>query len=456
MMRVAAVLLVAAAACGDDRIVLEQIDAVSGTRIKLDKFIYEDGTRQVDSSSFYDARLHTRCTPRIWADEVLRCVPVAADALYTDAACTTAIGVETSLHGAVVDLDWVTHFIGYDRVEGESMPSRLYRAGDEADAITSYYERRDGMCIGPLTAPAEATYYELAEELASTAMPELSKIEAGTGRLALEMLSTLDGMRVPTGLRDRTLDAPCTATAHPGGARCEPMDAATPYWFSDSTCTVPVLVIGIDVTVPTMALLTDADGCARYTSVAGEVTGWVYRRDGDSCVRYPMGMQRALALGDTIQIPTIERTVDEAGGRRLMEVTLHDPEDPALRFTGTGLVDRATRAECRRALVGETTRCIPATTSAAFTLYSNACTVPVDVVQTPARTCTPTAFATRAALDGAGTTLHAIGNRVTQPLSFGGADSCVDYTPPPGMVLHDIGPALPPETFMSALKYGER
>ncbi len=451
-MRRAAVLLVVAA-CGDDLTVLESIESVSGTRIKLEKVIYEDGTRQVDSDGFYDTRLHTRCTPRIWADDVLRCVPVAADALYVDDICDTAIGVETALHDGSIDLTWVTHFIGYDRVDGESLPTRLYRAGDPTDAITSYYERRDGACIGPLTAPIDVTYYELTEELPATAMPELAKVEAGTGRLALEMLTTLDGMRVLTGLHDRVLDQACTPAVHPDGARCEPTDAETPDWFSDSACESPVVVIGIEVPTPTVAAVVGADGCSTFRSIAGEVTGPVYRRSGEACVRYMLDTTRTLALGAALEIPALERTIDEAGARRLASVTLQATEDPSLRFTGPTLVDRATRAECRREMVGDFMRCIPATTLRGFRLYSDACTVAVAVVQVPVRTCSPISFATLESIDGDGTTLHAIGERVTQALTDGG---CVPYSAPPGMVLHALGPALPPETFMSAVKYGER
>lgn len=452
MTRVAAILLVVVAACGDDRVVLESIDSVSGTRIKLEKYIYEDGTGQVDHAGFYDTRLHTRCTPRVWADGVLRCVPVAADALYTDAACSTAIGVGTTLHGGSLDLTWATHFIGYDRVDGESVPIRLYRAGEPTDAIGSYYERRDGECIGPLTAPG-GTYYELSEELASTAMAELTKVEAGTGRLVLEMLSTLDGMRVATGLRDRLLDGPCTPTEHPGGARCEPEGVPQPSRFSDSACTAPALVFDVDAPAPRFASVVGEDGCASYASVGGEITGAVYQRVGEACVRQTLGGSlRALVLGDTIEVPSFERTIDETDAGRLSSVTLRDTEDLDLRFTAPALVDRAIRADCRRELVGEIMRCIPATTRPASTLY-DACVVPVAVVELPARTCMPIAFATLAAIDGSGTALHVIGDRVPRTLTD---SACVPYTPQPGMVLHVIGPALPPETFMSAVKYGER
>ena len=455
-MKSAALLLLLATACGDARIVLPRIDPVSGSRLKLEKFLYEDGTRQVDSSAFYDTRLHALCTPRVWADGVLRCVPVAADALFIDNTCTAALGVSAALHGSAVDLEFVTHFIGYDWVNGEPVPSRLYSAGDPTTAVDSYYELRDGVCTGPLFAPFEVPFYKLLDELSGLRMPQLEQVEVGTGRLALQLLTTTDGLRVPVGLRDRDLDAPCVAGTRPDGDVCEPTNAVNATWYADLDCTVPAVVVDADSPAPAVARREDPDGCPSYAPVAGEVTGPVFRRDGAACVQTTIDTsQRVLALGESLELPRLDRTLDGATSRRLAGVILHDEADPALRFSSDGLVDRAIRDDCRRELVGDTYRCMPARTRPGFTLSTDNCTIPVPVVALPARTCGTVAFATLPGLDGA-PAIHAIGDRVTVPLSILRGDTCVPYEVPPDVTLHGLGPALPPETFASALSYGER
>src|SRR5258706_15581040 len=81
------------AACGDNIPPEDILASVSGSRIVLQVYGYDDGARQVDTSVLYDLRLHSRCNAQPWADGVVRCVPEADDAVYTDAACTTLIGL---------------------------------------------------------------------------------------------------------------------------------------------------------------------------------------------------------------------------------------------------------------------------------------------------------------------------------------------------------------------------
>lgn len=452
-------LLIVLAGCGDAGTVVVQIEAVSGERIKLEKFLYADGTREVDASGFFDTRLHTRCTARTWADGIVRCVPVAGDAIFTDATCTTAVGVAAHLSGGPanpVDANWVTHFIGYDVVDGITLPARLYSAGAQTDPVAQYFARQDGMCVGPLSAPVDTTFYSLANEIDPTAMPVFEQTELGTGRLALRMLGTIDGMRVPFELYDRELDMPCTPMLRTDGVRCEPYDAFEPTWFLDSLCSTPVVVVEADEPLPPLTRFADNIGCASYAPTAAEVTAPLYRRFGSACIRTSTsGGQRAFTLGDPVVLPALAHTIEDDHDRRLAHVTLQDGEDRELRFPGTRLYDRAIRGECRREVTGDSARCIPAVTRFATTAYRGNCSVPVQVVELPARTCVPIEFATTI-VDGSTPTLHAIGNRVDELLSWPSEEGCVPFAPTHGHVAHYVGPALPPETFMSALRYGER
>lgn len=446
------IVLAVCSACGDAHQRPSQIEPISGQRIKLELYLYEDGSRQVDASSFYDTQLHTRCAPRRWADAEVRCVPIADEAVYTDAACSEVVGLAPTEQAREP-----THFIGIDRTDAEPVPARLYGAVATTDPVSAYYIRQNDACVGPLQPPSEAVFYELGEELAATRMQVFDEAELGAGRLALRVLHTSDGLRVPVGVRDRALDLPCTPTSRADGAACEPTDAVSATRFLDDNCTTPAVVVAANAEVPTIARAVEPTGCTSYFALGAEVSTSLYRREAGACIRATMlPGQRAFALAAPIELAAIDRTVDDSRGRRLATVTLEDPSDLALRFTGDRLVDHAIRGECRPELVGDTVRCLPTTLHPATTLYSTGCAVAVPVVELPERTCDPVAFASALTDDGTGIVLHAIGDPMTAPLFRLAGPSCVPYAAELGRIVRGLGPALPAETFVSGRKYGER
>ena len=109
------VVLLALAACGDEIHVETALEPQSGTRLKLEKYRFEDGTEQVEQHSFYDVEMHARCAPQTYVDGSTRCVPFADDALYIDPTCETAVG--RAVDPAITE---PTHFVGHDRVAGEA------------------------------------------------------------------------------------------------------------------------------------------------------------------------------------------------------------------------------------------------------------------------------------------------------------------------------------------------
>ena len=58
------VAVLACAACGDNLHRDDLFTAVSGSRLALQKYRYDDGTEQAVANEFYDTQIHTRCTPR--------------------------------------------------------------------------------------------------------------------------------------------------------------------------------------------------------------------------------------------------------------------------------------------------------------------------------------------------------------------------------------------------------
>jgi hypothetical protein len=443
-------ILAACSACGDAIERPPEIESVSGTRVKLELYLYDDGTRQVDPRAFYDTHQHTRCEPRRWVDGVQRCVPIADEAAYTDAACSELVGIAPALPPRPP-----THFLGIDWVDSAPVPARLYRAGAPTGAIGSYFMKRDGACVGPQAAPSEAAFYEVGDELPASAMAVLDDSELGTGRVALRMLGSSDGMQVAIGVRDRAHDLPCTPRARGDGVACEPVDAVPATRFLDSSCTIPAVTVASSSPVPAVASRIDSDdGCASYFSVGAEVSPPLYRRDAGGCVHVSsVPGQRAFALAP-IELAPLDATVDDTSGRRLAAVKLADPADLALRFTGELLIDRAIRGECRPEQVGEDVRCQPMATVPATTLYTTGCAAAVSVVEVGESACRPIGFATAAGIEGS--VLHAVGAPAADPLFQILATGCTPYTPEPGRVVRMLGPPLPAETFVRAIKYGER
>lgn len=441
------------AACGDNRQVPQSFESASGSRLALEAWLYDDGTRQVDPSAFYDTRLHTRCVAQTWTDGALRCVPIASMALYGDAECTTALGILPAMSNVEP-----THFIGHDIVENESIPMRVHRAGPRTAGVAEYYERREGACIGPLPSPPDVTYFTTTGELAPTDMLAFTDDELGAGRLGLEVRSSEDGMRVALGVRDRELDVSCTPASHGDRFACEPVQVASARLFEDAACTSPVVAAASEEPAPVVAKVTDPAGCSSYHAVGAEVSPPLYRLDGGACVRAPaLAGQRAYALDAEVALPALERVDDDEGerDRRLRTIVLRDAGDASLLFPSELLVDRATRAECQRELVGDEAYCVPAYAVPVTTLYAAGCTVATSVALVSAQRCgAPASFARATSAEGT-LEFRAVGDPAPTLYRFGAA-GCEPYVPPVGTAVHALGPPLPVETFMRARRFGER
>lgn len=437
----------ALAACGDNAPLPEALIAISGERLAVQWYGFDDGTRQAEPDEFYDRALHTRCAPAPWTDDVVRCVPVADDAVYTDAACSQAVG-------RALTIDEPEVFVGYDRIGDELRPTRVYRAGDETDPIAGFFQRQNGDCRGPFATEPGATYFALAGEVPGGELVALHDGEWGGGRLGLGMRETDDGLRMPLGLRDRTLDAACTPRAiADGSAVCAPDAAAVATHFADPDCRQPVVVLaGDDAPVPVAAIVLDGAGCPTYHALGGPVAPPLYRRDGDTCVAAPiLPVPRVLAVGAPLALPALARSREVVPGRRLQPIVLDDGD---LRVHDQLLYDTAIRAECRRQQVGEVVRCLPAEVAPATALFTAGCAATIDVVELPARACTRPGFATSIGADGLA--LHAIGDPAAAPLFRFDFGQCLPYSAPPGTVVHLVGPALHPTAFVGAVYYGER
>jgi hypothetical protein len=447
--RLAAALAVVATlgACGDNLSGSDDgFSPTSGTRLSLQKYRYGDGTEVAVSSEFYDTELHTRCTAQTWPDGALRCVPVADDVQYSDAACTTAVGIGRTIQQP-------TFFVARDPAPGGT-PLRVFKAGATAASITQYYSRTGGACTGPSAAPPGVTrFYSLGNELDGTDLVAFHDAELGadTDRLTLALRETDEGLRVATGLRDRELGAPCTPSPQADGSTaCAPAGAATPSYFLDAACTLPVVAIDTGAATPTLARIAAPSGCATYHRISREIQPPVYQLDDRATcalVAAPGG-GRLFAVETALELPALDRSLEPAAGRRLQRVVLAHGD---LRFFDTRLFDTQTSADCLPRTQRDQTFCLPADLVAATTVFSAGCTDMVRVAEVPQHACTPVGFATTQRPFQ----LRALGDVASRMFQLR-TDGCQPYTGAPGNELRSLGPPLDLTAFESAIYFGER
>ena len=437
-----ALVLLVIAACGDN---LEPDPNVarSGNRLKLVHYDYGDGTRETETRWFHDAARDERCTPRSWSDGVTLCTPAFTDTVFPTSACARALGRVPA--GDAVPPYFVRHYWLAD----SWVPSRIFLPGERADVPAQAWELRDGACLGPYDT-AGSDYYELGREIERAGLVRITHPEvAATSRLALAVVASADGLYVPTGLYDRDLEAPCVPAAAPGADAtvCVPDGVATADYFHDAQCAEPELALAFGERLPAVIRHHDERSrCTSYHAVGAEVSAPpLYHRNGPSCVEiaaptntryYLAGAPRELAGLDRVRDPTM---------RRLQPIELLHGD---LRIADALLHDAALATECQRDELDGAVRCVPRTATPVIELFADdSCQAVVPLAEVHLGACAePAAFAV-----ASGRVLRAIGAVRVAPLyHLSTGDRCLPYAIPEGIAFHEVGPALPAETFATA------
>ena len=437
-------LLLLVAACGDNQLPQQPLfDGTSGERLKLEWYLYQDGARQREAAGFYDAKLHTRCAPARWADDVTRCTPLGDPAVFVDADCMLEVGRKLGERRP-------KHFIRYERIAGELRPAGVLAAGDVVATVpTTFYERRDGACVQIGEQPNVA-YYDVGEPIEPERMVEVWPEQIAGERLSLRTLVASEGLVAPMGLRDEELGIDCRAEQRGDGTTaCVPEDVIAAQHFADPFCEEPVAVT-LDEPPPAIAVA-DTAGCSSYRALATEHTGQLFRRDGATCVQVlRMPGERAYVAGAPLALASLDRTIEALPGRRLQQITL---AGGGLLLLDGLLHDTATRTDCRHAGNGELAVCVPTTTLTGARVYANArCGRELLIADVPEVACEPSAFAIVDDL-----AIHAIGSAHDEPLYvLDAAAQCRPRPRPPGTVPHVLGPALPLDTFVAGVVFSER
>jgi hypothetical protein len=441
-------------ACGDNIARDASFEPTSGTRLKLEGYAYLDGSRQWATGRYYDADLHARCTPQRWADDVLRCVPQADEAVFLDELCEMPIG-RTFAPDDDEDPP-PAFFIARTVVAGVSLPARLFRARQPTDPPAMYFLPDAGGCAGPFATPAAARHFLVGSEANAVA---LESAEHGEGRLALRMHVTADGLRAPLALHDRELAIDCRPAAPGDEVPCEPIDAPVAAHFLDPTCTTSAVAVPADTAIAAVARLDDeVSGCPAFHVTGLEHAGDIFVRDRGFCIRVPRATNRRyLAVAEPAQVATVSLDIDRLDDRRLQRMWLSTDGLFALHDR---MFDTATRAVCVDRTSAGLTRCLPPSTLFGPRLYRLDCAVPVRASPVPQRACVHAGFATRPtrAPDEVPEAVHAIqvpyvGEALyhVDPTGF-----CAPYVPEPGHVLHALGPSLPDDTFAVGVPFGAR
>ena len=438
------VIVLACAACGDNLAPHDDLfTPVSGARLALQKYRYDDGTEQAVAGELYDTELHVRCTPQLAADGALRCVPVADDAAYLDPACTARVGLGRTIARP-------THFVVHeDRPEGSV--ARVFRAGAAIAPITQYYLASAAGCAGPTPVPPELTsFFEVGDEVESGALVAFHDGELGAGRLGLVVRQTDDGARVAIGMRDHELGVACAPRLQAdGSAACEPLAAQPVTGFSDPACRE--LAVAVDAGAPpALVKAVEPSGCASYHALGLELSTPLYRRDGDACtaVATPAG-GRVFSVDAALALAALGRAPEDAPRRRLRRIVLTRDD---LRFADDRLFDSAAGADCEHRTLRSVIRCVPVNVATATTLYADDCATQLRVAEVPHQTCEPLAYAT----SNRPFQIRALGAPVAAALFQLDGSGCHPYAPAPGNELRELGPPLDPATFVGAIYYSER
>lgn len=448
-------LLLLLASCGDNTIPHAAYEARGGSRIQLEIYAYDDGTRQWDPSVFVDRERGEQCTVARWSDGYTYCTPPSFPTVYSDAGC-----VDGELGRWLQTGEPPAYFFREHTLPTGEAVSRLFSRGEVVAAPAKTYEITNGRCVE--TPAIGWTYYALGAQVRQDELARVKRVDDKdeSRRLALDVYTTDDGLYVPIELgrpllRDRELGGECKVIdqANSPVTTCEPLFASEPEFSREMTCAKrDVLVLEAGLEVPDM-LVVEEDGCRTFARRGAELEPAslsLFLRIGSGCVSIiPPATAHLFEVGEVFDVPQLART-HEPTERRLQRVLLTDGETTVVDSL---LFDRELGVDCvRTAIGGGVFRCLPANTLAAVTPYFTdpACLDPIQVSLVETGACDP---GTRFAIDNRGP------EPVVRPLvaPYGGklyevstADTCLEYIPPKREVPFTIGAPMPPSAFVTA------
>lgn len=436
-MRCAAGLLVVAvglAACGGDDGPTVRT-AISGERIKITWFEYDEGSRE--PYGLRDGARDEVCVPQLWADGLVRCTPWASTlgppTQFADDACTDP--VHQNLAG-----DYAA-----EMVDAGGEPAIAVLRDVEPLMVFQWWSRdASGACVGPMSGPSQ--FGRVGAEVPSSAFVVIDRVVPVTaGRITVAVDTTVDGLYFPTHARDTELGFDCVlAPSAPDAVSCLPNRYTITY--RDAECTQPVVQALLDGDLP--RFIGSDRGCEHKLYEVGPTSSEGARfwlgLDG-TCAPLMTSNQRWYELTPREAAVMERRRV--ASGRRLAPIALISGEH--------GLIDRwwydeELGDECT---LNGLMHCRPDGIAYARSYFADAsCAQPLElaIVRSWERPCN---VDPAPVLTGGSDGIHRIGARFTgtawrrDPIS----GLCVDTPRPdlaPGYELYTLGELVGAEPFL--------
>ncbi|HTL35211.1 MAG TPA: hypothetical protein VL326_18915 [Kofleriaceae bacterium] len=414
----AASLIVAAfglAACGDN----------VEPRLVPARFVYDDGTEQIDRHQLFDRTLGLACTPTQFSDGKKYCAPPMDQALFTNAACTRVVGL------APADRPPREFFATSFSLDDEASPSRVFRGGGPPMGRPAELYFRNAFGCWAASPPYGYVYYELAEEL-ELAPPVRLEPWVRSGTYVVDAWRSV-GLLVPNAVED------CEIEDRPNDTStfCRSSFPQADF-YADSACTE---LIGYGVPSDpnwTTSTHDDVTTCTMYWRVGTtrHVTS-VFRRSAGLCVEEPFPSDVPVGILTPTDGPRLPRKI--MGNGRIRPILLE-----GLPLFDDLLHDDLLDTDCRRLEDG---RCVPGTTAVVESWFADpACGQPIDVAMVPTGGCrAPMPYAERAGMFYPVRAPYA-----AQLYQLSTGDTCQIYNPPAPFVAHSIGPALGADAFARA------
>jgi hypothetical protein len=434
----------------------------SGLYTNGSRLIWQTLTTSDGLESFYDpydTQLATMCYPQTANDGQLRCLPATSTFVggyFSDAGCTTPIAL---LYCATATPAYAEQYAANQQIT-------MYQVTGSYGG--TLYSGTPGSCNSvtlpmysayTLAALAPSTFAAVTQQLPGSAAPSSSDYWQNGTRIKAGTISSSDGFSGPWQFYDTQLATTCYfGVAGDGVERClATRTAAVASYYSDASCTAPLLETTPSATAPYFqyAYTIDSRGCATssYYQVGGLYGGTPYTGGGTSaCTTAPVDATHAYYSLSPISVGTFESGTVSAGagpfagfksGTRMQLSSVSSADGARL---GNGFHDAQLGIDCyfSNALDGSY-RCVPVLQVAYATgaYFADAsCSVPL-ALGFPCRAA-PAYVQNYATCAGGYSQLGAIFSGT--PYSKSGT-SCVSTTIPATFTLYRIGAAVPASTF---------
>jgi hypothetical protein len=343
--------------------------AKSGTRIKLQWFVFDDGTKQF--SGFYDSQLSSACSNNsFYGDTHTYCIPQYMGVNYSDAACSQKIALSYNNQCAATRQ---TYTFAAETMSMSCMygVTHLYHLGAVASGVTNYYYKDGtGTCQNGGALGTNYTAYSVGAEVTTSGLAEMTLGTPTAGAVGVVSLQTADGLNYPQNFHDSAGGFDCYGSYNYQGATtamCVPNNSGYAGYYSDNGCTSHEMIVGPGCTPPPYAFKPSRDNCSvdPYEVDHGAslisptpASYYYWNPSSQTCIAQtiPTGYT-FYDLGTAITLQSLMRKPDAIPGHRVQGIQMSSGESRMRDYT---MYDKTLGSECYIQQMGDGTyRCMP-------------------------------------------------------------------------------------------------